>query len=303
MTALANYQFEILPDADAVDGFVFGIGAAVSVDDAGFDPGENSWITQDQQNTRRGITAFGRDVLGAKTWTWTSHTDQADVASAMAVLEDFSAAWSPIDLAMQPGKQTAIRYRMAGRDRRVFGRPRRFAAPPSNLILGGLVSITHDFQTVDPYTYDDLESSVSIGYSSSADGGGFLLPATLPISTLPSEGTGSGQISVGGNARTYPVIRFNGPWTNPVMTTDAWTLAWTGSIPDGDWVEIDCRPWNLSVKRRSGASVTSGLNVRTTYLEDLWFAPGSRPQIILDGSASSGSASALIRWRNAWTSI
>ena len=69
MTALAEHQYEILPTADANDGFVFGIGAEVSVET--FDPGEATWLTQDTQNTRRGTRGFGRDVLTGKTWLWT----------------------------------------------------------------------------------------------------------------------------------------------------------------------------------------------------------------------------------------
>ena len=302
MTALNDYQFEILPTAEAYDGFVFGIGADVSLNDGGFDPGENEWVTQDTQNTRRGVRAFGRDVLGAKTWVWESHTNRETASEAIQTLQDFSAAWQPDLLVRDPGAQTALRYRLAGRDRRVFGRPRRFAAPPTNQILGGFVDVTHDFALVDSYTYDDIESTTAIMYASSTSGGGFVLPAVMPIATIPSLGTGSDQVTVGGNARAYPIIRLNGPWTNPVVSTDDWELVWTGSIDIGGWVEIDCRPWALTVKNQSGASVAGGLN-RRTWLEDCWFAPQSQPQISLSGIAPGGGAMANVRWRNTWTSI
>lgn len=302
MTTLKDHQFEILPTPDAHDGFVWGIGAEVSLDENGFDPGEAEWLTQDGQNTRRGVVGFGRDVRGAKTWTWDSHTDQDDVESAVDVLDRFSAAWSPESLARTPGALTAIRYRLAGRDRRVFGRPRRYAAPPSNLILTGFVPVTHDFQCVDSYTYDDVESQATILYASSSDGGGFVLPSPMPLATAPSEGNGAGQVSVGGTARAYPVIRFNGPWTNPVLKTDDWEVRWNGEIGPTGWIEIDTRPWALTVKDQTGASAVKGLG-RRTWLEDMWFAPQSQPQIVLDGIAASGGASAWIRWRNTWTSI
>ena len=302
MTALADHQFEILPSAEAMDGFVFGIGAEVSLDEDGFDPGEAEWLTQDGQNTRRGVVGFGRDVRGAKTWTWGSHVDQTDVETAVDVLDRFSAAWSPENLARTPGALTAVRYRLAGRDRRVFGRPRRFAAPPTNLILNGYVPIDHDFQCVDSYTYDDVASEALVPYASSASGGGFTLPSTMPLVTATSEGAGSTQLSVGGRARAYPVIRFNGPWTNPMMTTDAWVLRWEGEIGPGGWVEIDTRPWALTVLDQSGGSAVDGLP-RQTWLEDMFFEPQSKPQISLSGIAPSGSASAWIRWRNTWTSI
>jgi hypothetical protein len=302
VTALSEFQFEILPDAEAEDGFVFGIGASLSVNGEGFDPGENDWITQDSQNTRRGVKGFGRDVLGAKTWIWESHTDVDDAEEALAVLEDFSAAWMPELLVRNPSTLTSVRYRISGRDRRVFGRPRRYAAPPTNLILNGFVPVTHDFQCVDSFTYDDVESSVEIPYVSSSDGGGFILPATMPLVTVPSEGNGSGQIAVSGNARAYPVIRFNGPWTNPTLDTGDWVLNWNGEIGVGEWVEIDCRPWALTVLNQSGGSAVGGLD-RRVWLEDCWFAPKSQPQISLGGIAPGSDASATIRWRNTWTSI
>lgn len=302
MSVLADHQFEILPSEDATDGFVFGIGAEVSLNEDGWDPGENEWLAQDAQNTRRGINSFGRDVLGAKTWVWESHVNGELEYDAADILDRFSAAWMPELLAREPGQMSAVRYSLAGRVRRIFGRPRRFAAPPTNLILGGYIPVTHDFQTVDSFTYDDVESSVEIPYASSTEGGGIVLPAQMPILSLPSEGTGQDQISIGGTARAYPIVRFNGPWTNPAIDTGDWVLSWNGSIPDGDWVEIDCRPWALTVKNRSGSSMVDGLS-RRTWLEDCWFAPGSRPQIALDGVALGGAASATIRWRNTWTSI
>lgn len=303
MTALKDHQFEILPDTDAQDGLVFGIGARISVDgEGGFDPGETEWTTQDQQNTRRGVRGFGRDVRGPKTWLWQSHINEEDVETAVATLEDFASAWSPLDLALEPGKQTALRYRLAGRDRRVFGRPRRFAAPPSNRILNGYVPVTHDFALVDSHTYDDIESMVRIPYATGATGGGWSFPTTFPIVTQPSDGTGDEQLSVGGTARAYPVIRFLGPWTNPVIVADNWNLRWKGAIPANTWVEIDTRPWALTVLNQDGASRVGGLD-RRTWLEDIWFAPKSKPQIHLSGSAASGDAACEIRWRNTWNSI
>lgn len=302
MTALENYQFEILPNERVGSGFVFGLGADVSVNDGGWDPGEATWLSQDTQNSRRGVTGFGRDVLAGKTWVWEAHVDQEDIEGAIDTLDDFSAAWAPDDTVREPGALAVVRYRLANRIRRVYGRPRRYAAPPTNLIESGYVPVTVDFATVDAYTYDDAESSAQISYASGASLGGFILPQTMPLSSLPTDGNGGGQLSVGGTARAYPIVRFNGPWTNPVFSTDNWTLSWTGVIPTGGWVEIDCRPWALTVLNQSGASVAGGL-AKQTWLEDCWFAPKSQPQINLRGSAPGGGASALVRWRNTWTSI
>ena len=86
------------------------------------------------------------------------------------------------------------------------------------------------------------------------------------------------------------------------MDTGNWVLAWTGSIPNGGWVEIDCRPWKQSVLDHNGASAVGGLS-RRTWLEDVYFAPSTRPEISLSGIATSGAASALVKWRNTYTSL
>lgn len=298
MTPLAEHQFEILADETATEGVVFGIGAPISLDEEGFDPGETEWLTQDGQNGRRGTAAFGRDVLAGRTWSWETHTDQQDVASAVAAMEALDAAWTPEDVAQNPGSLSVIRYRLAGRTRRVYGRPRRFVAPPSNLILSGFIPMSHDFKCVDPYTYDDEESVAQLPYVAGATGGGVTLPAVMPLRMASNEGTGVGQVEIGGTKRAYPVIRFQGPWIDPSLTTDDWTVRWKGSIPANGWVEIDTRPWRLTVTNQAGASVFGTFD-RRTALEDIWFAPGKKAQISLGGSAPGGSALATVRWRNA----
>lgn len=301
MTELLNHQFEILPTDDALNGFVFGIHASVSVDGPGFDPGENNWITQDGQNSRRGVAAFGRDIPGPKTWTWSSHVNEDDIESALATLDEFDAAWHPEELARTPGALTAIRYRIGNRYRRVFGRPRRFAAPPSNLILSGYVPVTHDFQCVDSYTYDDEESMVVLTLNSGASGGGLTLPTTFPAAiAVPEDLSGINQVVVGGRARAYPIIRFDGPWTNPLLETDDWTLRLNTEIPDTGWINVDTRPWKLTVLDHNGASRVGALP-HNTWLEDCYFGANTQPQLRVGGSSAGGQAT--IRWRNTWKSL
>lgn len=301
-TVLADKQFEILPTEDASTGFVFGKGADVSINDEGWDPGQAEWLTQDTENTRRGVKAFGRDVQSARQWVWESHVDKYDEDEAIDTLEAFAAAWSPDELVEQSGAVTALRYSFRGRTRRIFGRPRRFAAPPSNRVMSGYVPITHDFDCVDHLTYDDDESMAMIPFNSEVAEGGWTFPAAFPLITVSAQGIGETQLAVGGNARTYPVIRFNGPWVEPSMSTPDWTVAWMGSLSAGEWVEIDARPWKLTVLNQSGASVVGDL-YRRTWLEDIYLKPGTQPQVTLDGFSSSGTASATVRWRNAWKSL
>jgi hypothetical protein len=302
VTTLSEFQFEILPHAEANDGFVFGIGATVSVDgEDGLDTGDAEWLTQDSQNTRRGVNVPGRDVKGAKTWTWSSHVNQHDVESALETLEDFETAWDPEELVLKPGAVTAVRYCVGGRNRRIFGRPRRFAAPPSNRILNGFVPVTHDFQMVDAFTYEDQASTVTIPFASEPGVSGIKFPVVLPTLTIPRDETQQ-AFYVGGSRRTYPVIRFYGPWTNPSISTDDWQINYKGSVANGGFVEIDARPWVQTTLNHSGASAVGGLE-KTFHYEDIWLRPKTNVQVRLGGVATGAGAFATVTWRDAYRGL
>lgn len=298
MSILAEKQFEILDSEDGSDGFVFGVGANVSVDDNGFVPGATEWITQDGKNSRRGTTAFGRDVATAPVWSWTSHVNRNTVKEALETKELFETAWRPV-IAQEASRTVALRYKVGGRVRRIYGRPRRFDAPPSNLIDTGYIPLSHDFECVDAYTYEDVEGSATLTLSVEAGPTGFILPAQLPIQTLPAATSPESQVAIGGTARCYPIIRFNGPWVNPGLITDDWDVTLKTSLADGQWAEIDARPWILTVLRSNGSSAAGALG-RRTWLEDIYFSPGTKPNLRLTGQSDSGGATCTIRWRNVY---
>lgn len=165
---LKEMWFElILPSQE--DGYAFGAGNEVSVDaEGGFDPGEDSWETEDTTNPRTGGTAFGREVLEGPTWSFALHVDQATVREAKDALGRIRSQWRAAEVRDDPGAVTTLRYCMGKEHRRVYGRPRRFASPPDNKILGGYVPIVADFKCATPYTYDDVESVEVLQLSASS---------------------------------------------------------------------------------------------------------------------------------------
>jgi hypothetical protein len=301
MTDLRDMQFEILPKEDKLlGGYPFGIGLDVSVNDGGWVPGESEWSVQDTVSQTRGTTLFGRDIQTAGTWSWALHTDQEEEDSALRVAGEFRSAWgAPARGHWEPGEVTTLRYRLSGRTRRIYGRPRRFSQAPSNLMISGNIPLNADFKLADYRTYDDDLSSTVISWA--ADGsGGMKFPLTFPIHSLPS-GTDQGSILVGGNAPTYPVITFNGPVTTPTLVTDGWKLTLDTSIPSGLSVTLDLRPWHLTVIRSDGISLAGKLG-RKQWLEDMFFSPGGH-DIAFRGASSAGGASCLVSWRNAWSTL
>jgi hypothetical protein len=165
----------------------------------------------------------------------------------------------------------------------------------------GYVPLTVDFQAIDSYTYDDQESSVTLGAAVGSEGG-FQFPVVFPVTTLPV-GDSANQAVVDGDAPTYPVITFTGPLTNPVLATNDWTLSLNRAIGVGQVVTVDLRPWAMTALLNTGASVAGDLGRgRNQYLSDMKLQPG-RTDLAFRAAASSGAGTCTVRWRNAWNSI
>lgn len=281
-------------------GVNFGIYEDISVDDEGFDPGSDEWEVQDGIDPRTGHTSFGRDRLTGPTWAWTLHTNMATPEEALAVRAAHKAAWRADHIRDVPGAMTHLRYTLAGRTRRIYGRPRRWASPPSNRMLTGLIPITCDFKCVDALHYDDLADSVIVDLPSES-AGGFTLPAVMPIQTI-GPGEREGFINVGGDAKTYPVIRVDGPINNAWVTGLDWRLDLNTNIAEGQWIEIDTHPWVSTVKLFPGGANRSGVLGRRQWLSKIRLTPGQQ-EIRFGGASTLGTAKVTVTWRSAWTDL
>lgn len=297
---LNEMQFEILPSEAAASGLTFGIGQDVSVDDGGFDPGSTDWSTQDGQSPTRGTTNFGRDVMLGPTWAWSMHVNREDTSGALETLGRIATAWRGREIADTPGAVLPIRYRMGDRVRRVYGRPRKFAAPPTNRILSGFVPIQTDFKCVDAFTYDDEISSAVIPANVSNTKTGFLFPLVFPTTALAPESR-EGAVTVLGDASAYPVIRFEGPISNPFLQSEDWKLSLKLTLGPTDYVEVDTRPWHMTALKNGTTSVAGALG-RRQWLSDVKLEPGNQ-SLAFGGSASSGGATCTVSWRNTYNSL
>ena len=303
MTIDKDYHFLLKADSDpGVDaGFEFGIGSEVSVDENGFIPGPTDWAVQDGEDPTNGSTMFGRDRLLGPTWLWQLHVNRTNAEEALETLGRFKTAWHALSIRDTPGAVLPLVYRVGGRERRVFGRPRRFEAPPDNRILSGYVPVSVDFKCVDGYTYDAVEQEVvlqlgqNLADSDQVDsGGGFVFPVTFPVDTLmPTRQLA--QILIGGDAPAYPIVRFYGSVIGPKLITDDWVLSLDYSIAAGQWVEIDTRPWRQTVLSSDGASIAGRLG-RRQRLSKIAFAPGRFEAKYVGFSSTTSTCS--VRWAN-----
>jgi hypothetical protein len=296
-TLLDDHQFELLPDEYADSGVAFGIGLGVSCNADGFDPGSADWLVQDQDDPFTGSTRMGRDVRKGPTWTWALHVNREDEDGALASLADLAEAWAPEDL--DTGDTLALRYKINGRVRRVYGRPRRFSSPPDNRILGGMMPVTADFKLVDPHMYDDSPESITVGTTYTSEGG-FIFPVTFPVLTLPG-GFTTGSAFVSGRRKTWPIIRVNGPIVNPEILASNWTLKLTATIGEGHYVEIDTRPWKRTVTV-DGTNYVPGALHPQTRLRDLFLEPGAQ-SFGMRGFSGTGTGNATITWYPAYASL
>ena len=301
LTQLKEMNFELLPTPMDQSGVVFGIGRRVSLDgEGGFDPGEDEWTDEDDTNPRTGGRVFGRETLNGPTWLFAGHTDEADTKGALEAISEIKTAWRASHLRDEPGAVTMLRYRKGGRTRRVYGRPRRFAAPPDNRVLGGFVPITMEFACATGYTYSDEEKEVVLQMGAAASSGGLVFPCVFPLTTLPP-GDNVSSAYVDGDADAWPVVTFRGPLTNPVLKHENWTLSLTLSLTAPQEVTVDLRPWALTVRRENGQSVAGKLG-RRQQLTEMRLHPGQNP-LSFTASGLSGSGSCTVRWADTWNSI
>jgi hypothetical protein len=299
VTVLQDHEFELLATEAEADGIPFGLRRAISCNADGFDPGVAEWITQDTENPLTGTTHMGRDVLKGSTWTWQLFANRSDPETAVQALADLGRVWLNRKKAREPDAVSVMRYKLAGRTRRVYGRPRRWGATMTNQILSGMVPITCDFQRVDPLFYDDSPEIDTLDMISLSEGG-ITFPVVFPAASVPS-GTNEGEIWVGGDEPTWPIIRFTGPIINPELITPAWTLKLNTTILDGGWIEIDTRPWVMTVKNQAGYSVSGVLDPKVRFSK-MELEPGHY-SLAMRGDSSSNTATCIIKRYAAYATI
>lgn len=292
MTApLQDFQFEL-------DDVQFGLDLPVHLDESGFKPDMGAWRTQDFAHPMGDGGVPGRDYKEVSTWGFTMFANAEDDIGALAYTAELARVWPSEDLVKTPRALTALRYCLAGRVRRVYGRPRRWTAPPDNRLLNGYLPITADFAVFDPNYYDDAEQSEPFSLSAGTTGGGGLrAPLTAPLRTTGVAKPQSRSIQVDGDRGTWPILEFKGG-ANPWVEIAGWkckvlrTLAWN------ETVVVDTRPWVRSSTLNGSYARLS----RDSRLADMKLPPGKHA-VRFGQDMSATNASVTVRWRPAHSSL
>ena len=291
-----DYQFEI-------DGFIFGRGATVFVEDGTFEPGSVEWRTQDTDVAGGDGGVFGRDYISAPTWAWTLGVDRLTTAGALADMAELSKRWLGGRARRNPREVTTLRYQLNGRIRQVYGRPRNLAPTLDTRLTQGYAAYAADFKCADHLSYDANEQIVTIPLVAPYTGG-FTVPAKMPwrsIRSLTSERRGAGVVR--GDAETWPVIEIQGPISGGVLEcVGRWRIELARTVAADQTLTIDTHPWARTVTMNDSTAGAGGFLGRRTRLSALYLAPGAC-QFLLTGSAATPGAVATVRWRDASHSL
>jgi hypothetical protein len=186
-----------------------------------------------------------------------------------------------------------------GRSRRWYGRPRQSAPAASKLTRQGYTPVVASFFAVHTGSFDDVEQSVRVDMAPPPHRG-IRGPLKVPL-TMVGEGAARtpGEIVVGGNRATWPVITIAGPISQPVCElVGRWKLQLNLTLKAGERVTIDPRPWARTVLR-GNASVAGLITRSSPLLEDLLIPPG-RQDFILRGTDATATAYMTVAWRDAY---
>lgn len=295
----ADFTFSIDLD-DGSTPVEFGLGKDVFVHPEGFDPGTTDYRAQDLEIPHEDGVAFGRDFATPSAWTFEMSTNGSDPATSLEMARTLALVWKNPTVRQTPGKRAILRYRMAGRTRRIYGRPRRWADTYDNKLLSGTHQIVADFQRADIMHYDDGLSYHAIDILP-AEGGWLVAPLVAPLSTIAGTERDSG-FTVGGDSPTWPRILFNGPVLNPYVTIDGKKIALTMNLVAGQQAVIDTAPWARTVIRYPDLANISGNLTRDTRMAQMALIPGAH-ELTFGGTDPSGTSKVTVQWRNAWSSL
>lgn len=278
-------------------GVTFGRDTEVEILGEGWTPGSAAIRTQDVDSPSGDGIRFGRDLRGSAAWAFSMYTNTDTEPEAWAALSRLAAAWSAEDVRTTPGAVTPLRYQIAGETRRVYGRPRRWTHSPNNLAMSGRIDIEADFATIDDLSYEDDEEVVNFDLLPPLEtDAGLEVPFIAPFNTEAGASQRQSSVRIGGSVRTPIKITFEGPVTNPMVRIGDWAAGIVGTVPTGDPHTIDARPWVRAATRANGGSAK--VSPRITRISQMWLPPGEH-QVIFTGEDLSGTARALVSWRNA----
>lgn len=248
--------------------------------------------TSDRPRLRRHGNHPGDDFLGGRTVTLTMEIYGASQSELKTNVSRFLSAFRP-GVAESP---MAIRVPGVGDEvSLIFARPRRRTSAINTTYAAGLASVVVEMHASDPRIYSLPLNLLSA--SPEIISAKLSWPLTWPLVWTSSTNTGGGSIVAvnAGNFPVAPIIRFDGPVTDPRIenTVTSEEIRLNGTIGEGDYIVVD-------TSRR-----TILLNNETSRYSRLdpdskWFDLYPGPNNLIYRSSVSTTATCTVAWRSAW---
>lgn len=267
----------------------------------GFDPGTDSVESSDLDNPVFDETYAGVDMFRAPTWTFNIAVLGGSAAEVLSLVDRVKRVWRNPAWAKRGGELVELRYTLAGRDRVVYGRPRRFACNPTRTATKGYAEITVDFQLMDPIIYDHRWQKVTLNMVPPTMRG-LKEPLTEPLSTGGYSKRQGVIDTVGGTAPTPFLIDITagsgGPITNPHVSINNRQYAFDTQVREGRSLRIDSRR-GTALNHASNALSTMRRRERLKSVR----LPNGSVEISFGGVNPALDAHATFWWRPAYYSL
>jgi hypothetical protein len=295
---IADYEFVLVePVANTLPFIPFGGSQEIT---GKFSPGGFEVADQDQAAVLGDYRMFGTDRHAPPVWAWSLFTQSDNAQDALEWLDIFKSVWNS-KVRRVPEQVLACRYQVAGRMRRVYGRPRRFS-PVTDQINIGKVRIECDFTLAEDVYYTDDESSVQVGATASVGvASGIIVPQPLPWVFTTQAPPLTAQAIIGGTEKTWVDVDFYGPCSNPWVKIGSLTWGLNGSLLNGEVVTLSGKPWSMGLRRPDGTNLPGWLDSRSR-LSALQVDPGTY-SVQYGAWDNTGTSHAVVRWRPAYQSL
>lgn len=288
--ALADGQFSL-------DGYVFGTARDEAVVLAsGFEHGAGEVRDQDHPHPWADRVLFGRDLRtpGVMSFTIGCRRD----GDGRGVARELGRVWRGDRVRSVPGATQELAWCVAGAERVVYGRGRRYVVEQGELIDHDWVVVHADFQLASDAAYGTTEHVLTLGLVTTALGeAGVVLPAVLPWETRLSPQDRKGIVTVGTDTPAPFRVEVTGPVAGQASGVRVWSLGWSlgldAPLGPGDVLAVDTATGMCTLNGGPAGALSRGTQLRARL------QPGAQ-EVTFAASDPTATVTAVIRWRDTY---
>lgn len=201
--------------------------------------------------------------------------------SGTELIEEMMREWRADDYRLVWGFVKPLKYCKQGEERRIYGRPRRFAQGRRRPGVE-FIPCTVDYARSDTFSYSEEEFGVAVTPSA---------PGTTTANITRS----------GGEAPTWVEIFIVGPITDPTIKIGSQVIEIDYALAAGKVIQINTYPWERRCVDSDGFNLSPKMIGVSPYLDQIKVPPNSITGVGLSGGGTSvGVTQAIFNWREAY---